>query len=287
MAEIVKALIAARSSCSATVHKAGNNQAQGYKFVGHEHVLTAGARKALLENGLLLEQVKVEFLGEVPYQTRNGEQKMLRWRGLHKLVHVSGEERGYEFEATTAANDKAAYVASTALDRVAHLRLLELAGSAEENPEHDSHEPKPRQERKERAERQQATKASPKGAAPALDEYQIPIPDGACPTTGPRAPQQFRGKPWTDVDVGWLIEKWYAEGKSNMNALQVAWAEYAIERRRRRKEAETATSRQSRVEREPGDDGPDADESAALAAEQEEAERFLGQREREQREERV
>lgn len=139
MKELITALIAARQAVHLKVHKAGKNSAQGYKFVGHEHVLEH-SRAAMLAHGLILEQVGVEYLGSETYTTRSGTNSAWRWRGTHKLIHVSGEERTYVFEATTGPNDKAAFVASTALDRTAILRIMQLAGSDEENPEHDSNE---------------------------------------------------------------------------------------------------------------------------------------------------
>jgi hypothetical protein len=134
------ALVKARIATQPTVHKSGRNQAQGYSYVGHEQVLTSGAREALLAQGLILEQRKVEYLGPLEYSTKSGPQLCWRWRGTFALVHSSGEERAYEFEATTGTNDKSSYVASTALDRTAVMRVLQLAGSSEENPEHDSHD---------------------------------------------------------------------------------------------------------------------------------------------------
>lgn len=140
-AELAKALVKARRACDATVFKAGKNSAQGYSYTGHLHVLTGGARRALLDHGLSLVQVGVSFVGVETYKTRSGEQVCWRWRGDFMLVHDSGETLALSYEATTGANDKAAFVASTALDRTAHMRVLELAGSDEENPEHDSNEP--------------------------------------------------------------------------------------------------------------------------------------------------
>ena len=137
---LCRALIRARKACRPTVHKGGHNRDQNYSYVGHEQVLVSGARNALLDNDLTLEQRAVEYIGELAYSTRSGTRPVWRWRGTYDLVHVSGEIRTYTFEATTQANDKAAFVASTSLDRVAHLRLLALAGSDEENPEHDSHD---------------------------------------------------------------------------------------------------------------------------------------------------
>jgi hypothetical protein len=142
---LAAALIKARKAARATVYKAGHNQDQRYSYVGHEQVVIA-SRDALLDNGLSLEQRSVEYIGELVYQTKNGPKPVWRWVGQFALVHESGEERGYRYEATTQANDKAAFVASTALDRVAHMRVLELAGTADEDPEHDWHDERARQE---------------------------------------------------------------------------------------------------------------------------------------------
>ncbi len=138
---LAQALVRARRSCPPTVFKAGKNKDQNYRFVGHEQVLVSGARAALLAHDLVLEQQSVEYVGALMAPNRNGERPVWRWCGTFMLVHgPSAEERIYRYEATTQPNDKAAYVASTALDRVALLRVLQLAGSDEENPEHDSHD---------------------------------------------------------------------------------------------------------------------------------------------------
>lgn len=140
MTQLLSALLAARQSVHATVFKAGKNKVQDYDFVGHEHVLTSGVREALLNNGLLLEEREVSFLGAEVYKTKSGENTCWRWRGRFTLSHTSGAERDYTFEATTGPNDKAGFVASTALDRTALMRIMQLAGSKTENPEHDSNE---------------------------------------------------------------------------------------------------------------------------------------------------
>jgi hypothetical protein len=43
-------------------------------------------------------------------------------------------------------NDKASFVASTAADRTLLMRLMRLAGTSDENPEHDSHDEGHRQQ---------------------------------------------------------------------------------------------------------------------------------------------
>jgi hypothetical protein len=160
---LAAALIAARKRCTTTVHKAGRNETQRYTYVGHEHVLTGGARDALLENGLVLLLESYEMVGADSYKTQGGDKQCWRWRGRFLLVHTSGEQLALSYEATTVPNDKAGFVASTALDRTAHMRVLELAGSDEENPEHDSNEPPKERVRKTR-ERPAASNDPPRTA---------------------------------------------------------------------------------------------------------------------------
>lgn len=144
---LAQALLLARRAVQSTVFKADKNQDQGYRYVGHEQVLTSGARNALLEHGLVLEERAVTYVGDMFYETRGGKKVCWRWNGVFALVHAeSGQEREYIYEATTQPNDKAAYVASTALDRVAHLRILQLAGSADENPEANYHDDQARRD---------------------------------------------------------------------------------------------------------------------------------------------
>lgn len=133
-----QALLAARAAVSARVLKAGRNEHQKYNFVSHEHVLQH-ARASLLAHGLLLEQRSVEYAGELTM----AKSVAWRWSGTFALVHHTGEERAYTFAATTQPNDKAAYVASTSLDKVALMRVLQLAGTDDENAEADWHDNQP------------------------------------------------------------------------------------------------------------------------------------------------
>lgn len=142
---LASALIKARKAAHATVFKAGRNTDQRYRYVGHEQVIVA-SRDILLDAGLSLEQRAVEYAGELIAPGRQGNRPVWRWVGHFVLVHESGEERGYRFEATTQPNDKAAFVASTSLDRVAHMRVLELAGTEDEDPESDWHDQRARQD---------------------------------------------------------------------------------------------------------------------------------------------
>lgn len=283
MKELVTALVAARQACKPTVHKEGKNQQQGYAYAGHEHVLEQGARQQLLAHGLVLEQVKVEFLGELHYETRNGKNIAWRWRGVHKLVHISGEEREYEFEATTNTNDKSAFVASTALDRTAHLRVLELAGSAEENPEHDSHD-RDRANQQRTAPRERAPKEQTKKPATTTQEaqtgasldptWQPPLFGLAAPTSPePRFGEQAKthaGKCWSEEI--WIVEGWLKDAdkraafERSRSTDDVAWARFLVEHRRRRKTWEAA---------QPKAKAPDINSPDYLTAEQEAAERAL------------
>lgn len=288
MKELIAALVEARKTCKPTIHKEGRNLEQNYSFVGHEHVLLGGARDALLANGLILEEVKTEFIGPADAVSKNGTRMIWRWRGYFKLAHVSGDERSYEYEATTIPNDKAAFVASTALDRIAHLRLLELAGSNEENPEHESHERDWRErDQQQRAPAQRQTRAKPADGkraqvhgAPASDSspqqvfqpgtdglYGVKMPAGDMPTFSENA-AQHANKPW--IEAVWIVEGWLKEPATverMMRAGVLDWARALAEHRRRRKAWEASQKKAG---------AQDPHSSEALSREQEEAERALG-----------
>lgn len=136
------ALLAARAAVSARVFKANSNQHQKYTYVSHEHVLTH-ARDALLAHGLILEQRSVVRDGILSVAHARGESQVWCWTGTFALVHERGEERLYQFAATTQPNDKAAFAASTNLDKLAYMRLLALAGTDDENAEADWHDNQP------------------------------------------------------------------------------------------------------------------------------------------------
>jgi hypothetical protein len=128
-------------ACKAVIRKEGKNSAQGYAYVGHEHVLTSGAREALLSQGLVLELTGTDFVGTLEIPKKDGVSLVWRWRGTFQLAHEeSGLSQMYAIEATTQANDKAAYVASTALERTMLLRLCQMSGGSKEDPEHDIHD---------------------------------------------------------------------------------------------------------------------------------------------------
>lgn len=136
-----EALSAAMAQFGGTVFKEGANKAQGYRYVGHEHVVEH-VRKALVANGVVIVPTNLRFISEMPkWTTRSGEQTAWLWEQTFEICHAGSDEcRTVTVQATTNANDKAAFVASTAADRTLLMRLMRLAGTSEENPEHDSHD---------------------------------------------------------------------------------------------------------------------------------------------------
>ena len=155
---LFKALCAARAAIAGTVYKAGDKTGAGgtYRYVGHEHVVLH-VRAAMLEHGLMLLENKLQWVGVI--SMGQGKSDLNHWRGHLELVHVEGGSMGYVFECFTASGDKAAFIASTALDRTALLRIMGVAGSAEEDPEHNSNDrPEPRAPARERAEQGQAAR---------------------------------------------------------------------------------------------------------------------------------
>lgn len=124
------ALLEARKSVAATVQKKGEKTEGGggrYNYVGHEHVVLH-CRRALHDNGLTFTQVSCVMLVDP-----------VRWCANFVLEHAgSFTDKAYgPFECTLPANGKEAFIASTALDRTAMLRIMGIAGSAEEDPEHN------------------------------------------------------------------------------------------------------------------------------------------------------
>jgi hypothetical protein len=243
---LMGALLAARKSVQARVHKAGKNEAQKYTYVGHEHVLTGGARDALLENGLVLLLESYEFLGA---NVTRGESQVWRWRGIFLLLHTSGERLGLSYEATTVPNDKAGFVASTALDRTAHMRVLELAGSDEENPEHDSNEPPAAKARSSKAKAKEADPPRPAAwwrdqhnalcdlafkkagiSSGAADEYGLHAPTLPKPSFSDKA-QQHAGMAYDKVPPGYLRQViWKGDDFKNQPAAVKLWVSYLVAR---------------------------------------------------------
>jgi hypothetical protein len=237
------------------VHKAGKNEAQRYTYVGHEHVLVGGARDALLENGLVLMLEGYELVGTDSYKTSSGDKQCWRWRGRFVLLHApSGEHRELTYEATTVPNDKAGFVASTALDRTAHMRVLELAGSDEENPEHDSNEPPAAtktRKGKTGAAKERAAADPPRTAKWWRDQHNAltdrafksanivsgPADDhGLHPPTLPMPrfsaqAQQHAGQPYDKVPGGYLRQViWKAPDFSEQPANVRLWVSYLVAR---------------------------------------------------------
>lgn len=188
-ANLNQALLAARRELHGTVHKEGYNKDQDYRFVGHEQVLMCGARDALLRHGLVLEPRSIEYAGELVAETYKGKRTIWHWTGVYALVHVSGEERTYRLAATTQPNDKGAFVASTALDRTAYLRVLSLTGSKDENPEADWHD-----DTREQSQRYEARQA-PARRAPA----QRPAPSNVVKLPARQAPPAPEWEGWLEA----------------------------------------------------------------------------------------
>lgn len=170
---LTKALVSARKAVTGTVKKDGRfegGRGGSYSYVGHEQVVQH-ARQALLDNGLSLTQVGVEFLGSVSWPKADGrEQTVLRWRGLFELSHESGASRQSFFDCLTLGSDKAGFVASTALDRTALLRTLQLAGTDEDDPEHNSNNP-PAQQQAPAENKANAARDDAKLAAAQREQY--------------------------------------------------------------------------------------------------------------------
>jgi hypothetical protein len=138
---IEAALVEARKRVTGTLLKEGRKTEGGggnYNYVGHEHVVHH-VRKAMLECGLSLIQTGLEMIGLLTVPGKHGDSTFLRWRATLELVHAeSAAVRVMKLECLTQGNDKAGFIASTALDRTALLRLMGVAGSAEEDPEHNA-----------------------------------------------------------------------------------------------------------------------------------------------------
>lgn len=134
------ALVRAKQRVKATVYKAGRNEAQRFTYVGHEHVIEH-IREALLSEGLDWTQTNLSLIGEFTHVASKGPTTILRWSASFSLIHAATGERRLlgPYEGTTQTGDKVSYVASTALDRTALLRLFNLAGSKDEDVESPTH----------------------------------------------------------------------------------------------------------------------------------------------------
>lgn len=192
--KLTAALVSARMAVADTVYKAGRNTHQKYPYVGHEDVVRH-ARKALLEAGLTLEETSVEYVGVLTSVTSRGEAPVWRWRGSFVLSHTSGEWRSYTYESTTQPGDKAAFVASTSLDRTALMRVMQLAGTVEEDVDHDY----------QNAPQAPQAPAAPK--APQAPAAPSEPPDPDMPTPQEAADLLARGDEYTHEDMArFLLE---------------------------------------------------------------------------------
>lgn len=167
--ELAAALCAARAEMRGTVYKGGFNSQNKYPYVGHEDVITSGAREALTKHGLALVQTEVAPAGE----TRGfKDATVLLWRGTYQLLHTSGESLTITIHGTTHPGDKSGYQASTMIDRTVYLRLLALAGSADEDTDHDEAD-------KRRKAEMAAAEAAQKAAGGANGQRTAPAQNGA------------------------------------------------------------------------------------------------------------
>lgn len=130
------ALAAARAKVKARVFKAGTNREQGYQYVSHEAVVEH-VREALVEQRVLVLPKSLTHKGELRWAGKSGDRVCWLWEQTFVLTHADSDE-AFELavQVTTIANDKAAFVASTAADRTLLMRIMGLAGSLEEDPEH-------------------------------------------------------------------------------------------------------------------------------------------------------
>lgn len=159
----MRALIAARKAVKGTLYKAGaKTEGQGgtYKYVGHEHVVEH-VRDAMLNNNLVLLQTVLHY--ESSEATK--QSSVYRWRAEFSLMHVAGASLSFSFQGLTAMSDKASFIASTALDRTALLRIMGVAGTSDEDPEHNSNNREVSQQTSQARVQQMAAKRDDKQAA--------------------------------------------------------------------------------------------------------------------------
>lgn len=130
----VRAVGAASTEIDGVLAKEARNDFANYSYVGHEHVLRA-TRAAMLNHGLV---VGPAVMAKPPEQLQ-GKHLILLWTFSIPVYHSSGHVEYFDVMATTPANDKSAFIASTAADRTLRLRLFGIAGGRAENPEDNSH----------------------------------------------------------------------------------------------------------------------------------------------------
>lgn len=140
------AITAAAASVQGFVFKDGENSAQKYRYVGHEHVIDH-VRHVLLGLGIVILPTVLRFVQEIVYTTKAGGGTALLWEQTFEVSLVGSDERlTLSVQVTTAANDKASFIASTAADRTLLMRLMRLAGTSQENPEYDERDQGGRQQ---------------------------------------------------------------------------------------------------------------------------------------------
>ena len=135
-----RALADAQALVKGLVYKAGANQEQRYRFVGHEDVIEH-VRAVMVACGIVLMPTSLRFVQELAWTTAKGQRIAWLWEQTFTVAHAHSDETQMAVvQVTTMPNDKASFVASTAADRTLLMRLMRLAGTSEENPEDDSHD---------------------------------------------------------------------------------------------------------------------------------------------------
>jgi hypothetical protein len=164
------ALAAAQAEVRGLVYKAGANQEQRYRFVGHEDVIEH-VRAAMVKHGVIVVPTGLRFVQELTWQTAKGTRIAWLWEQSFDVAHAHSEEsRTATVQVTTMPNDKASFVASTAADRTLLMRLMRLAGTSEENPEDDSHDD---DRRRQQGQQEQRLGAGLKDARPVYDAAKV------------------------------------------------------------------------------------------------------------------
>lgn len=137
----VSAIASVQLEVSGLLAKRNRNAAQGYDYVGHADVLEATAQVCPKHNVVVMAPEHTQGPHEMTVKRRNGESVMYVWGFTIGVAEAtSGHIQRFHIVATTQANDKCAFVASTAADRTLRLRLFGLGGGAKEDPEHNVHD---------------------------------------------------------------------------------------------------------------------------------------------------
>lgn len=131
-----KALCAAQLEVKGLIHKVNANAEQNYKYIGHEDVIER-VRDAMAKHGISVDQASLTIERSVDVGTSGGAKPRWYWRGLCLVSHTEGGVVLRVVRAMTMCNDKAAFVARTAIDRTLRMTLMGVAGSRED-PENDA-----------------------------------------------------------------------------------------------------------------------------------------------------